>query len=62
MVKKSAIVVVALYLLGVIGVAIGALSTNWNPEWSLQQQLGQTVAAGVSWPLSVVDLFTPDSR
>ncbi len=62
MVKKSAIVVVVLYLLGVIGVTIGALSMNWNPEWPLQQQLGQAVGAGVSWPLSVVELFTPDSR
>ena len=59
MVKKSAIVIVVLYLLGAIGVTIGALSLNWNSEWSLQQQLEQAVASGMRWPVSVVEMFAP---
>ncbi len=60
MAKKVAITVLVLYLLGVIGVTIGALAMNWNADWSLQQQLGEAAWIGFGWPLSVVELFTPD--
>ncbi len=60
MAKKVAITVVVLYLLGVIGVTIGALAMNWNADWPLQQQLGEAAWIGFGWPLSVVELFTPD--
>ncbi len=60
MAKKVAITVLVLYLLGVIGVTIGALAMNWNADWSLQQQLGEAVRMAFGWPLSVVELFTPD--
>ncbi len=61
MAKKAAITVVVLYLLGVFGVTIGALAVNWNSDWPLQQQLGEAVWVGVSWPLSVMKLSKPDS-
>ncbi len=60
MAKKVAITVVVLYVLGVIGVTIGALAMNWNADWSLQQQLGEAGRMAFGWPLSVVELFTPD--
>ena len=60
MVKKAAITIFVLYLLDVIGVMIGALSMHWNPDWPLQQQLGETARVGLGWPLSVIELFTPD--
>ncbi len=60
MAKKVAITVVLFYLLGVIGVTTGALAMNWNADWSLQQQLGEAAWIGFGWPLSVVELFTPD--
>ncbi len=60
MAKKVAITVVVLYVLGVIGVTIGALAMNWNADWSLQRQLSDAVWMALGWPLSVVELFTPD--
>jgi hypothetical protein len=33
---------------------------NWNADWPLQQQLGEAAWIGFGWPLSVVELFTPD--
>jgi hypothetical protein len=58
--KKVVITAVAFYLLGAIGVTIGAFSMNWNADWPLQQQIGEASRIGFGWPLSVVKLFTPD--
>ncbi len=60
MAKKVAIAVVVLYLLSVISVTIGVLAMNWNADWPLQQQLREAAWIGFGWPLSVVELFTPD--
>ncbi len=60
MAKKVAITVVVLYVLGVIGVTIGVLAMNWNADWPLQQQLGEAAWIGFGWPVSVLELLTPD--
>ena len=58
--KKVTITIAALYLLGVIGVMIGALATNWNADWPLLRQLGDAAKAGLVWPLTVADLLAPN--
>lgn len=60
MAKKAAASVVVLYLLGVTGVTISALSINWSPNWSFREQLHEAAGVGISWLISVVELFTQD--
>ena len=59
MAKKAAIALVALYLLGLIGVAIDSLSTDWNDDWPFQQRFAQAAMAGAKWPILVVEVFRP---
>ena len=55
MAKKGLIAVVLLYLLGVFGVAAGYLSTEWNSDWSFDQQLFNALKMGARWPLLVIE-------
>lgn len=57
MVKKSVIAVVLFYLLGVIGVAGGYLSSEWDGEWSFGPQLLDALKMGATWPLLVIDVI-----
>ena len=57
MVKKVLIVIVVFYLLGVFGVAAGQLSSTWDNEWSLGQQLSDAAQTGLSWPKLAIDLI-----
>ncbi len=57
MVKKVLIAVVVFYLLGVFGVAGGQLSSTWDNEWSLGQQLAEAIRIGITWPLLVINLI-----
>jgi len=55
--KKGLIAVVVFYLLGVFGVAGGYLSSTWDSQWSLGQQLAEALQTGATWPLLVIDLI-----
>lgn len=57
MVKKSVIAVVLFYLLGVLGVAGGYLSSEWDGEWSFGPQLLDALKMGATWPLLVIDVI-----
>ncbi len=57
MVKKSLIAVVLFYLLGVVGVAGGYLSSEWDGDWSFGVQLFDALKMGATWPLLVIDLI-----
>jgi hypothetical protein len=56
-VKKSVIAVLLFYLLGVLGVAGGYLSSEWDGEWSFGPQLLDALKMGATWPLLVVDVI-----
>jgi hypothetical protein len=56
-VKKSVIAVVLFYLLGVLGVAGGYLSSEWDGEWSLGPQLLDALKMGATWPLLVIEVI-----
>ena len=57
MVKKSVIAVVLFYLLGVLGVAGGYLSSEWDGEWSFGPQLLDALKMGATWPLLVIEVI-----
>lgn len=57
MVKKGLIAVVLFYLLGVLGVAGGYLSSEWDGEWSFGPQLLDALKMGATWPLLVIDVI-----
>ncbi len=56
-VKKRLIAVILLYLLGVIGVAGGYLSSEWDGDWSFGAQLSDALEMGATWPLLVIELI-----
>ena len=60
MAKKVTITLVVLYLLGVAGVTIGALTTNWSADWPFHSQLSDALKVGFAWPGAVVDLLDSD--
>lgn len=57
MVKKSVIAVLLFYLLGVLGVAGGYLSSEWDGEWSFGPQILDALQMGATWPLLVVEVI-----
>lgn len=58
MVKKGLMTIAVFYLLGVFGVAGGYLSSSWDSEWSLGQQIADAVQMGATWPLLVIQVIT----
>jgi hypothetical protein len=56
-VKKSVIAVVLFYLLGVLGVAGGYLSSEWDGEWSFGPQILDALKMGATWPLLVIEVI-----
>ncbi len=56
-VKKSLFVVVLFYLLGVFGVAGGTLSSEWDGDWSFDDQLFNALEMGATWPLLAIELI-----
>ena len=57
MVKKSLIALAAFYLLGLLGVAGGYLSSEWDSEWSFGAQVFDALKMGATWPLLVYELL-----
>lgn len=57
MVKKSVIAVALFYLLGMLGVAGGYLSSEWDGEWTFGPQVLEALKTGATWPVLVVELF-----
>lgn len=57
MVRKSLIAIVAFYLLGVLGVAGGYLSGEWDGEWGLGAQLAEAIKMGATWPVLVIEVI-----
>lgn len=57
MVKKGLITIFVFYLLGVFGVAGGYLSSTWDSEWSMGQQLADAIQMGATWPMLVIDVI-----
>ena len=57
MAKKVLITVVVFYLLGVFGVAGGSLSSEWDGDWSFDDQLINALEMGATWPLLVIELI-----
>lgn len=57
MVKKAVIAVTLFYLLGLLGVAGGYLSSQWDGEWSVGPQVLDAVKMGATWPMLVIELF-----
>ena len=55
MAKMGLIGVVLIYLLGVLSVAAGSLSSEWNSDWSFDDQLFDALEMGARWPLLVID-------
>ena len=58
MVKKGLIAFVAFYLLGVLGVAGGYLSGEWDGEWSLGAQVVEAIKMGATWPILMIELIS----
>jgi hypothetical protein len=56
-VKKGLITIFVFYLLGVFGVAGGYLSSTWDKEWSMGQQLADAIHMGATWPMLVIDVI-----
>ncbi len=56
-VKKGLIAVILFYLLGVFGVAGGYLSSEWDGDWSFDDQLFNALEMGATWPLLVIELI-----
>jgi len=56
-VKRRLIAVVLFYLLGVVGVAGGYLSSEWDGDWSFGDQLFNALEMGATWPLLVIELI-----
>ena len=57
MAKMGLIAFVLFYLLGVLGVAAGYLSSEWDSDWSFGGQLFDALKMGATWPLLVIDLI-----
>jgi len=60
MAKKLSITLIVLYLLGVVGVTISALSMSWNDDWPIHQQLDEAMKTGFGWPIAATELLFVD--
>jgi len=58
--KKISVTLIVLYLLGVIGVTVGGLSTNWDDDWPIHQQIDDAMKMGFGWPIAVAELLVSD--
>ena len=53
--KMGLIAFVLFYLLGTLGVAFGYLSSEWDSDWSFDDQLFDALKMGARWPLLVIE-------